>query len=234
MATGESRPALSVVIPAWNEAENLARLLPDLHATLPPLGLPYELLVADPGSRDGTAEVCAREGARLLDVGGRGYGRALRAAFAEARGGLVVTMDADLSHPSEFVRTLLERRGDADVVVASRYVPGGSAEQSAFRTLLSRLLNALFRTALGIPVRDLSSGFRLYRAGVLPRLRTTAQDFDVLLEILIVAHLQGCAIREIPFHYGQRGAGSTHVRLLAFARQYLLTFRRLWRLRYRS
>ncbi len=222
---------LSIVIPALNEGQNLSHLLPLVREAAAELGAAHEIIVADGGSQDGTADICRREGARCLMVGERGYGRALLAAFAAARGKYVITMDADLSHPAHFLHALWERREKADLLIASRYVRGGRADMPPLRRILSRILNEAFRGALHIPVRDLSSGFRLYRASLLAGLATRARDFNLLQEILIEAHAQGHRILEVPFHYARRERGSSHARLLAFGVQYLRTLGRMWRLR---
>jgi len=224
-------PALSVVIPAWNEAGNLRLLLPRLHTALTALGIGYEVIVADAGSNDGTAEICRAEGAACLQVGARGYGLALGAGFRQAAGTYVLTMDADFSHPESFVRTLWERRGEAELLVASRYCPGGSALMPRTRRWLSRTLNLMFSAGLHLPVRDCSSGYRLYRADVLAGLVIRAREFDALQEILIRVHACGHRILEVPFRYEPRRHGTSHARVLAFGVQYLKTFGRMWRLR---
>lgn len=220
-----------MIIPAWNEAGNLRLLLPRLHAALAALGVGYEVIVADAGSSDGTAAICRAGGAACLDIGARGYGLALDAGFRRAAGAYVLTMDADFSHPESFVRTLWERRGEAELLVASRYCPGGSARMSWTRRWLSLTLNLLFSAGLHLPVRDCSSGYRLYRADVLAGLDIRARDFDALLEILIRVHARGHRIIEVPFDYQPRRHGTSHARVLAFGVQYLKTFGRMWRLR---
>jgi len=132
---------VSVLIPAWNEKENLISLLPALADRLRRLGVAYELIVIDAGSRDGTQEAAQAAGARVIPQQERGYGGALMAGFAEARAPYVVTMDADLSHPAEFLNTFWEHRHDAEMLIASRYVAGGSADMTLFRRALSVILN---------------------------------------------------------------------------------------------
>ena len=116
---------LSVVIPAWNEAGNLAKLLPQLHSALQQLGCQYEIIVVDNHSPDETAQVCASSGAMLLQQTAPGYGGALWAGFAAARGEFILTMDADLSHTPDLVPDLWGARNDAELIIASRYVGGG-------------------------------------------------------------------------------------------------------------
>ncbi|MFB3828818.1 MAG: glycosyltransferase [Bryobacteraceae bacterium] len=223
---------LAVVIPAWNERPNLEALLPQVRRTLEEIGVEAEIIVADAGSADGTAEAVRALGARVVVQHERGYGGALLAGFDEATAPYVVTMDADLSHPPTFIRDFWRRREDAELLIASRFVPGGRAETSGFRLLLSRILNGTFRALLRLPVRDLSSGYRFYRRDMVKGLAPAARDFDFLQEVLIRLYNNGARVLEIPFHYRPRGAGRSHARLLRFGWAYAKTLLRMWRLRH--
>jgi len=223
-----SLPDLSVVIPAHNEAPNLRVLLPQLRSILGGLGISSEILVV---VRDEDPETQAAAGgglAAVLRQDEPGYGGALRAGFARARGGHVLTMDADLSHPPTFAADLWRERDTAEILIASRYVEGGSARMPVARALLSRVLNRFFAWGLGVRLRDLSSGFRLYHRGALAMEAVPARDFDVLPEIVIRAYTHGWRVREIPFRYEPRVHGSSNARIVPFGLAYLGTFRRLW------
>ncbi len=227
----EAGPDLAVVIPAWNERENLELLLPALKEVLAGLGVSGEIVVVDGGSRDGTGEAAEQRGARVVLQQERGYGGALLAGFGATTAPYIVTMDADLSHRPVFLEEFWKRRDDAEVLIASRYVPGGCADMGWFRRLLSHILNRTYSRALSLPLRDLSSGFRMYRREVLTGLQVQARDFDVLEEILIRVHDEGWQIKEVPFHYTARGSGRSHARLLKFGWAFLRTLVRMWRLR---
>jgi dolichol-phosphate mannosyltransferase len=219
---------LTVVIPAHNEGPNLRVLLPQLRDILGELGIRSEILVVvregDPETRE-----AARGGlATVLEQREPGYGGALRTGFARARSGHVLTMDADLSHPPTFAADLWRARDDAEVLIASRYVAGGGARMPWARALLSRVLNRFFAWGLGVPIRDLSSGFRLYRTTAIAMDAVAARDFDVLPEIVIRAYTNGWRLREIPFRYEPRAHGSSNARIIPFGIAYLGTFRRLW------
>ena len=222
---------LSVVIPAWNEAGNLSKLLPQLHSTLQTLGCQYEIIVVDNHSPDDTAQVCSSANATLLQQTSPGYGGALWAGFAAAKGEYILTMDADLSHTPELVPGLWGARNDAELVIASRYVGGGSAEMPGYRHILSIILNQVYTRVLSLPVKDISSGFRLYRASVLRGLDLQSSDFDALEEILILVYAHGYKITEIPFRYVPRDQGKSKVKLLRFGMAYLRTLWRMWKLR---
>jgi SAM-dependent methyltransferase len=117
------------------------------------------------------------------------------------------------------------------VLIASRYVAGGRADMGVFRRLLSHVLNRTYARALSLDIRDLSSGYRMYRREILQNLSLIARDFDVLEEILIRVYAQGWRIREVPFHYSARGSGRSHARLFAFGWAFFKTLLRMWRLR---
>ena len=225
------RPDIAVVIPAWNERENLDLLLPALKEVLDELGLVSEIVIADAGSEDGTREAAERRGAHVVVQEERGYGGALLAGFAATTAPYIVTMDADLSHRPVFLFDFWRCRDDAEVLIASRYVDGGKADMERGRRVLSHILNRTYGTALSMPVSDLSSGFRMYRREVLENLHLLSRDFDVLEEILVRVHTEGWRIKEVPFSYMARGSGNSHARLFKFAIAYLRTLGRMWRLR---
>ena len=223
--------ALSVVIPALNEAANLDLVLPAVEAALTALAVSHEVIVVDGGSTDGTQEIVRKHGARLVTQKLPGFGGAYRAGFEQARGEYILTQDADGSHDATFMTDLWAARAEAEIIIASRYVAGGTADMPLWRSLLSRVLNLTFRRGLSLPVRDLSSGFRLYKRSALRDRELTATDFDVLEEILIRALAAGYRVHEVPFKYKARIAGRSHARLWHFAFSYLRTFAAMWRLR---
>jgi len=222
---------LTVVLPVLNERDNLAALLPRLDGVLRQLDCTYEVLVVDGGSADGTADLAGRLGSRVIVQRSPGYGGALREGFAAAAGEYVLTLDADLSHDPDFVAKLWRSRTSADIVIASRYVKAGVAYMPVHRSVLSRVLNRFFALGLGLPLRDLSSGFRLYRAALLSEIDLQGWNFDVLEEILVKAYADGWRVVEIPFTYYPRTRGSSHAHIVRVGLALLAAFRRLWPLR---
>lgn len=224
---------LSVVIPALNEAPNLYRLIPLLRDALDGLGVSWEVIVVDGDSPDGTRAVVEHAGApfRYVCETESGYGRAIIRGVSEANGEYVLTMDADMSHPTEFIRHLWDARVNHDIVIASRYVPGGYADQPLFRYGLSRVLNSFFGVGLNIPVKDLSSGFRLYRKYLFSKVDLRFTNFVILVEILLLAFGRGLHIKEVPFHYQPRVSGGSHARIIKFGIDYLRLFHRIWKIR---
>lgn len=222
---------LSIVIPALREADNLSELLPDIHAALAALDINYEIIVVDESGDGYTNEVVAQNSAIMLTPDTEGYAGALVAGFQHAGGDYIITMDADHSHRPAVVCELWRARKLAEVVIASRYVPGGKAIMGRWRHLLSRILNILFSRGLDLGVRDMSSGFRIYARHLIDNFRPECKNFDILQELLVHAYVEGYRIGEIPFTYHPRQHGSTHARVIKFGLDYLRTFGRLWKLR---
>lgn len=222
---------LSVVIPSKNEGANLDLLLPLLQPALTDLGVRAEVLVVDATSGDGTPDIAASHGARYFCERAPGYGQAILTGAREARGEYIITMDADHSHPTRFIQDLWEARDRGDLVIASRYCRGGSANQPLVRLLLSRILNAFFRAGLSLPVSDLTSGYRLYHRRAFRNLDARFTSFVFLVELLLHVMGQGRDVAEIPFHYEPRGEGRSNARIIQFGLDYLRLFHRMWRIR---
>lgn len=223
---------LSIVIPALNEAENLAMLLPEIKKIINEFKVESEIIVVDECADDKTREVVKQNSSELICPNTHGYGMALLTGLRKAKGLFLISMDADYSHPPIFIHDLWKERHHADIIIASRYVHGGKAIMPKSRYLLSRVLNAFFSFGLSVPVRDMSSGYRLYAAHAVNSQQVECTDFDVLQELLVRAVIAGKRIREIPFTYHPRKHGSSHARVIKFGMAYLRTFGRLWRLRH--
>jgi glycosyltransferase involved in cell wall biosynthesis len=222
---------LSIVIPVMNEGPNLKELLPELHDVALGIASDHEIVLIDGGSVDDTCQVGRDCGACVIRQSGRGYGAALRDGFLAAHGEYVLTLDGDMSHRPDFIPDMWDKRNTAEIVIASRYTRGGSADMTKLRRFLSRALNRFFTLGLSLPFRDISSGFRLYHASLLKGLDLESSDFDILEEILIKSYTKGYKIVEVPFHYAQRKNGTSHVNLLMFGISYLKTFKRMRRFR---
>ena len=223
---------LSIVIPARHEADNLELLLPEVRQVLSELGASYEILICDELADEHTRQVVQNNQVTLLQPEVHGYGSALQTGFAHAQGAYVISMDADLSHPAQFLSSLWHSRTSADVIIASRYVKGGRAVMPAGRFLLSRILNSFFSWGLALPVHDMSSGYRMYRAAFIKNRRCQSRNFNALQELLVAAVVEGYSIHEIPFTYQPRVHGASHARIIRFGMNYLQTFYRLRKIRF--
>ena len=229
---------ISVVLPAYLEAANLKLLLPRLRQVLTQMTPAYEILIVDtPEPRDETPQVCRENEVRYLGrEGGTLYGHAIRTGLKNAQGTHIVCMDADGSHGPEFILKLWEQRDVADVVIASRYVPGGKTENPGVLIFLSLVVNVVFRWVLGLKCYDVSNSFRLYRGDQLRALKLECDNFDIVEEILVKLKVYHPALRilEIPFTFERRKEGKTKRNLVLFAIGYFFTLCRLYRFRYQK
>ena len=210
-----------VVLPTYNESENLARLVPEL------LALPYDLrvLVVDDNSPDGTgtlADRFAAEHPRRVEVlhraGKLGLGSAYLAGFRRAfelGADFVLTMDADFSHHPSYIPAMLARSEAADLIIGSRYVPGGGAVDSpVLRRLLSRFANLVGHLVLNLHARDMTAGFRLYRRAVLdsiPLDRIFSSGYSFLIEMLFLVEQRGWRVAEVPILFRDRTYGRSKI-----------------------
>ena len=225
----------SVLILAKDEEENLLVLLPTINRIMRSREESYELVVIDGASRDRSLAVAKEHGAQAYVQAIAGYGPALAEGLARCRGEWIIAIDADLSHPPDFIGVIIDliRSGQGyDIIIGSRYIAGGSVDMPLFRKLLSRILNLVYSQMLLLPVKDMSSGLRGYRASVVKDIRLTANHYDVLIELLVKALQAKAVVKEIPINYAQRHKGMSHVKLASFAVAYLKSLFRLMRLRY--
>ena len=222
---------ISVILPVINERDNLLILLPRIQASLEREKLSYEIIVVDGNSIDGTREAAEDLGARVVRERRPGFAGALETGFAEAAGDYVLTLDADLSHDPDFISKMWVARHRGDIVVASRYTRGGVVYTSFIRRWTSFLLNLVLGRMLSIPVRDMSSGFRLYRREALRELKLNSENLEVQEEILVRAYARGFSIVEVPFVYFPRATGRSHTRLISFGLDILYSSLKLWKVR---
>lgn len=207
-------PALSVVVPTYNEAENVGRLVERVTTAL--AGVDFEVLFVD-DSADGTEQVLfelARNAPRLRIVhrtGRRGLASAVADGIELATGDVICVLDADLQHPPEAMRALMDalERTRADLAIASRYIPGGGYDFTLARRVVSRVATALAWLLLrrARSVSDPLSGFFAFRRGVVDGIRLQPIGFKILLEILVRGRVS--RVVEVPYRFGARGAGKS-------------------------
>lgn len=229
------RADLTVVIPTYNERDRLAELVGRLFASAADHQMALEVIVVDDNSPDGTGQI-ADELARthLMQVihrsGKLGLGTAVVAGFGAATADVVGVMDADFSHPPTLVPKMLAvfRATDADVLVASRYIPGGSTPSWPFkRRLLSRAACLLARPLS--PIRDAASGFFLIRRSIAREVTIKAGGFKICLELIV----RGWPTKlvEIPYQFDDRELGESKMSTREAA-GYLVQLKDLYVLRF--
>lgn len=212
-------PAL-VVIPTYQEAENVADVLARVRTSVPDA----HILVVDDGSPDGTADLAQAKADELgqIDVLRRaaksGLGPSYRAGFAwglERGHDVLIEMDADLSHDPAVLPQLIEAvtTGGADLAIGSRYIPGGSVPGwPAHRRLLSQWGNRYVGVMLRMPVRDATAGFRAYRASILEAIgldQVRADGYGFQIEMAYEVSKAGGTIVEIPIEFRDRIRGES-------------------------
>lgn len=209
-----------VIIPTFNERENIARLIGDLLT----LAQDLHILIVDDNSPDGTGQLVDELATRnervhvIHRAGKLGLGTAYLAGFRYAldKGfACVLTMDADYSHQPKYVPDLLARSETADLVIGSRYVRGGRAVDSPLaRRLLSRGANLFAKTILGLEARDCTAGFRCYRREVLESIKLDSifsSGYSFLIELLYLVQRKGWRVAEVPIQFIDRREGKSKV-----------------------
>jgi dolichol-phosphate mannosyltransferase len=212
---------ITVVTPTYNEAENLPKLVSALFS----LPLELNILVVDDNSPDGTGRIAdelASQDSRLSVLHRPGK-LGLRSAYLNAfqrvlqeDADVIVQMDADFSHDPAVLTAMIERIESCDVVIGSRYVEGGSVDEHwpLSRKCLSAFGNFYSRTILGFPLRDVTSGYRLWRREVLqsmPLERVHASGYVFQVEMAYLAYCLEYRICEIPIYFADRRWGKSKI-----------------------
>ena len=226
-------PSIWIIVPTYNERDNVGPITEAVLAAVPEA----HVLIVDDGSPDGTGEL-ADEMARanpaiavLHRAAKQGLGRAYVAAFKELLAGdadIVVQMDADFSHPVRFLPSLLApvAAGDADLVLGSRYVKGGHIPRwNIFRRLVSRGGSIFAGIVLLMPYKDLTGGFKAWRAPVLREIeldRLHAGGYAFQIETTFRARLAGARVIEVPITFEERRVGQSKMSMNIFMEAFLL------------
>jgi len=213
-----TEPRALVIVPTYNERQNLPRLADQLmmHPNV-------RLLVVDDQSPDGTGEVADALASRyagrvevLHRTGPRGLGRSYLDGFRKAvveNVDVVCQMDADFSHDPAELPALIAGVSDADLVLGSRYVPGGGVVNWPLRrVLLSRFANGYIRTVTRLSVRDCTTGYRCWRLralGALPLDGIRSEGYSFLIETLFMAARSGARVAEVPITFVERRLGES-------------------------
>lgn len=213
-------PGAWLILPTYNEAENIEPLVRAVLPQLAGTGLEHTILVVDDGSPDGTGEIAERLAAELPQVRvlhrplKQGLGRAYLAGFAvalEEGAELALEMDSDFSHDPADVPRLIAAAGAADLVLGSRYVPGGGVTNwGIVRRALSRGGSTYARLLLGVPVRDLTGGFKCFHRRVLEAIDLAdvyADGYGFQIELTYRAVQAGFTVAEVPITFRERRVG---------------------------
>jgi dolichol-phosphate mannosyltransferase len=218
----------SIIIPAYNEEQNLKPLVRELYSTLE--GDDFEVILVDDNSSDGSACICdelARDCSRTSVVhrrlGRNGMGYALSEGSDKAKGQYTVWVMGDRSDDLKAIKRIISKlEGGYDLVFASRYMEGGSVgELEMDKAIYGSTYTLIARLVFGIPVHDITNAFRGFRSKVFQDARPQAGDFAISPEFAIRAQMRGFKLGEVPTTYFNRRAGQTKFRLFRMGLRYL-------------
>lgn len=222
---------ISVILPAFNEEENLKILIPQLKEILSEISDIYELIVVDAqGSTDNSPELCRSLEVSYVKQKNKGYGDAFRLGTDCCRYEHILVVDTDNSQDISKIPEMYRKISEgADVVIGSRYTKGGTTDDPLTSVIMSKLLNFCFRIFLGFRQKDISTDFRIYDAKMLRSINTECENFDVIEEtlFLLMRKFPDIVIKEVPICYKPRLEGHSKRKLLLFIRGYIRLLLRL-------
>ena len=234
-SSSSEAPDLSIILATYNESASIGNTLDLIFRVFPES---VEVIVVDDDSPDGTAAIAEERGDRRVRVicrrAERGLASAVRRGTQEARGKVIAWFDCDMGYVVKYLPSMLAQLGEADIVIGSRYVPGGADRRPARRVLPSLCINALARFFLGARLRDYDSGFAVVRAEVLRRVEIRPPGFgEYFIEFLHESRRKGFRILEHPYVLTQRDKGAsksaTHLRtFLRFGLGYARRVLQVW------
>ena len=225
-----TKPAVTIVLPTFNEAENISRIIPLIANDIKSVVSTYEILVVDDSSPDGTCDV-ARKLAHTYPVrvicrtGKRGLSSAIYDGFCAAQTDIVGVMDADLSHPTDILPQMIRpiHENTVDMTIGSRYCKEGGVEKwGLFRRLVS--IGATLFAKILTPVKDPMSGFFFLKTNDLEGIVVKSKGYKILLEVLVKLRKKNgrdLSVKEIPYYFRSRDYGSSKLD----TKQYLLYLR---------
>lgn len=226
-------PQLSVVLPTYKEEPNVRELIPRIEAAF--AAVPFELIVVDDNSQDGTRELLARLDEHYHNIvlferpKPTGIGSAIRDGYNRARGEYILSSDADQSFSVEDMVRLYEKIQEGyDLVLGCRHGNGGGYEHRSFavkmKYLFSSFGNFVVRNVSGLGVRDFSANFRVIRRDAWEKIQTRENTNSLLFEMVAKAVRAGCRVTEIPVTFSERKFGQSKLNLWKEAPKFLAKF----------
>ena len=232
--------SISVILPSYNEALNLEKLLPYLTLKLIELNCDYEILVIDTiKSMDNSEIVAVENGAIYINrENGNKYGDAIRTGISKAKYSNILIMDADGSHDSKYIKYFYENKikSNYDLVIGSRYIKGGGTDNNYLLQTMSYILNRTYRFIFKIKIKDISNSFRLYEANLLKKIDLECNNFDIVEEILIKLFIERKELKvlEYPIFFSTRKFGKSKRNLFKFVVSYINTIKKLYKMQHKK
>ena len=199
---------LTIVISALNEEKSVKKVLEKIEIIFKKYKICGDIVFLNNHSTDDTGKIAdsfaeKKENIKVIHRRNRknkDLGSSLREGLSNANGKYILIMDCDLSHDPSEIKKLFDNRKEADIIIGSRFA-GGSAEMNLKRTILSKTYNVLVDKVLFLEVKDITTGFKLYKKEVIKNLSLKNNGFGLHVEILLKASNKGFKIKEIPIHY---------------------------------
>lgn len=218
-----------MLIPAYNELENLRILLPKvLKATKKLVDIQTEILVVLPkiSSDFEISEIKSMGGTVVIRKPSDSFGDALRSGFNSTSDltEFIITMDGDGSHDPDLIVALLEKSKGAHIVSASRYIAGGSSDAKRRQKAMSRAVNFAFALVLGEKIHDISGNYKMYRKSIVSNLNLTGENFDIIQELVFkTKNFVGGSFNlvEVPYRWNERIEGKPKRKLIPYIISYL-------------
>jgi glycosyltransferase involved in cell wall biosynthesis len=198
------QPKVSVIVPTMNEEESIGKVMDEINAALKPLGL-FEVLVVDTNSKDRTRERANGKGARIIEEPRRGYGRAYKTGFAEAKGEFLATLDADCTYPAADIPKFIEvlETENLDFISCDRLTTLEKGVMNSKHRLGNWMLKTATNILFSMKIADSQTGMWVFRRSVLGKFELTSDRMALSEEIKIEA-AKHCRFRELPIKYSPR------------------------------
>lgn len=202
-------PLVSIILATYNERENIANTVGAIFEHVRP---PVEVIVVDDDSPDETwklvEEMHDPRVTIIRRVDTKGLASAFNRGIIESRGGIVGWMDADMCMPPAMLPAMIEKLSEYDVVIGSRYAPGGVDDRQFLRVLSSRMINGLATLVLGYGIRDYDSGFVILKREVFNKVSIIPTGYGAyFMEFLYTCRRKGLTVYEMPYHFTDRAVG---------------------------
>jgi len=208
---------ISVVIPAYNEEKTIGKIIEETTQIMDALGMPYEIIVVDDGSRDRTKEIASRYKATVLSNGkNQGKGYALRKGFQHAQGDIIVTIDADGSHnPKEIPDLINPLFNGTDIVAGSRFLGQEKDHTSKLHIVGNHLINMAIMILTRKKITDSQTGLRAFKKEFLNKTNLRSCGYEIETEITVKGLRNGFSFQEIPINCKRREYNTSKLRTLS-------------------
>lgn len=224
---------ISIVIPTYNEKDNILLLIKSVEQNLKVIkNIKYEIIIVDDNSIDGTSyavnKIINRNIKLITRKNERGLATAIKTGIENSSGNYLMVMDADLSHPPEFLINLITTLKDQnlDVVIASRYIRGGRMNSNKYKYLLSKLMNYFLGIMLNLKIKDLTGGFFIINRKLLDKINMDKVFIgygDYFFRLFYELKNIDYSYKEIPFEYVGRVSGESKTRTFKMGSDYIKT-----------